>query len=204
VELRLVARSRDRAGEPVEQARILLACRRTPSFLRLDARFGVTYESVERCLRARREPAAGTRASDHRRDPHVRHRPGLPRAKDLGYPRELSTTRLLAKHVREHGTAAGHACAPIFGCQRLLVLSPMAIMDARRLAHLQHDDDLVRRGALEVRLMTLSVRPCGVYLLPLDQLGAPALERKRLKRLPVRVVGIDWRGASDQACACEA
>lgn len=30
--------------------------------------------------------------------------------KDLGYPHELWTTRLLARHVREQGPAAGHAC----------------------------------------------------------------------------------------------
>ncbi len=32
------------------------------------------------------------------------------KAKDLGYPHELWTTRLLARHAREHGPAAGHAC----------------------------------------------------------------------------------------------
>jgi hypothetical protein len=32
------------------------------------------------------------------------------KAKDLGYPHELWMTRLLAKHVREHGPAAGHEC----------------------------------------------------------------------------------------------
>ena len=30
--------------------------------------------------------------------------------KDLGYPHELWTTRLLASHVRAHAAAAGHAC----------------------------------------------------------------------------------------------
>ena len=29
---------------------------------------------------------------------------------ELGYPHELWTTRLLARHAREHGPAAGHAC----------------------------------------------------------------------------------------------
>jgi transposase len=29
---------------------------------------------------------------------------------DLGYPHELWTTRLLARHAREHGPAQGHAC----------------------------------------------------------------------------------------------
>jgi hypothetical protein len=31
------------------------------------------------------------------------------KAKDLGYPHELWTTRLLARHAREHGPAEGHA-----------------------------------------------------------------------------------------------
>ena len=32
------------------------------------------------------------------------------KAKDHGYPHELWTTRLLARHAREHGPAAGHDC----------------------------------------------------------------------------------------------
>jgi transposase len=32
------------------------------------------------------------------------------KAKDLGYPHELWTTRLLARHGREHGPAEGHEC----------------------------------------------------------------------------------------------
>src|SRR5271165_1374755 len=32
------------------------------------------------------------------------------KAKELGYPHELWTTRLLAGHAREHGSAEGHAC----------------------------------------------------------------------------------------------
>ena len=31
------------------------------------------------------------------------------KAKEHGYPHELWTTRLLARHAREHGPAAGHA-----------------------------------------------------------------------------------------------
>ena len=33
---------------------------------------------------------------------------GLRKAKELGYPHELWTTRLLARHAREHGPAEGH------------------------------------------------------------------------------------------------
>src|SRR5713101_451909 len=32
------------------------------------------------------------------------------KAKELGYPHELWTTRLLARHAREHGPAQGHIC----------------------------------------------------------------------------------------------
>src|SRR5574337_1293378 len=32
------------------------------------------------------------------------------KAKDLGYPHELWTTRLLVRHAREHGPAEGRAC----------------------------------------------------------------------------------------------
>src|SRR6202451_1418450 len=32
------------------------------------------------------------------------------KAKDLGYPHELWTTRLLARHAREHGPTEGYAC----------------------------------------------------------------------------------------------
>jgi hypothetical protein len=30
--------------------------------------------------------------------------------KELGYPHELWTTRLVARHAREHGPTAGHGC----------------------------------------------------------------------------------------------
>jgi hypothetical protein len=32
------------------------------------------------------------------------------KAKEVGYPHELWTTRLLARHARDHAPAAGHAC----------------------------------------------------------------------------------------------
>ncbi len=41
------------------------------------------------------------------------------KAKDLGYPHELWTTRLLAKHVREHRPAVGHACLAKLACKIL-------------------------------------------------------------------------------------
>ena len=37
------------------------------------------------------------------------------KAKELGYPHELWTTRLLAGHAREHGPTEGHACLAKLG-----------------------------------------------------------------------------------------
>jgi hypothetical protein len=34
--------------------------------------------------------------------------PSSRKAKELGYPHELWTTRMLARHAREHGPAEGH------------------------------------------------------------------------------------------------
>jgi transposase len=81
---------------------------------------GVTHQTVERCLRRAerlgimaalddsprpgREPVITNEARSFIVDLACR------KAKDLGYPHELWTTRLLARHVREHGPAAGHAC----------------------------------------------------------------------------------------------
>src|SRR5271166_6446281 len=36
-------------------------------------------------------------------------------SKELGYPHESWTTRLLARHAREHGPADGHACLAKLG-----------------------------------------------------------------------------------------
>ena len=40
----------------------------------------------------------------------IRHDARFCLCKDCGYPHELWTTRLLARHAREHGPAAGHDC----------------------------------------------------------------------------------------------
>ena len=58
-------------------------------------------------------PAAGPGGDHHDRGQGRVGLCGLRKAKDLGYPHELWTTRLLAWHAREHGPAEGHAsCEP--------------------------------------------------------------------------------------------
>jgi transposase len=120
VELTRVARSRTEPASRVERARMLLAYRETPSFYAVGRAIGVTHQTVERCLR-RAERLGVMAALDD--SPRPGREPVITddartfvidlacrKAKELGYPHELWTTRLLAKHIREHAPAAGHAC----------------------------------------------------------------------------------------------
>ena len=118
--LRSIAQSRTEPASRVERARILLAYRENPSFFAVGRALGLHHQTVQRCVE--RAVAEGPLAALDDRP-----RPGrVPtitleakawlvslacrKAKDLGYPHELWTTRLLARHAREHGPAEGHAC----------------------------------------------------------------------------------------------
>jgi transposase len=99
---------------------MLLAYRKDPSFFAVGRALGVHHQTVQRCVeravaygplaalddRARpgREPIITAAAKAWLVDLACR------KAKELGYPHELWTTRLLARHAREHGPAAGHDC----------------------------------------------------------------------------------------------
>ena len=117
-QLETVARSRTDAASRVERARILLAYRAEPSSTAAGAQCGVTHHTVQRCLRRAVQFGVMAALDD-------RPRPGkapditpdarawlvslaCQKPKDLGYPHELWTTRLLARHAREHAVAAGH------------------------------------------------------------------------------------------------
>ena len=119
-ELTRLARSRTEPVSRAERARMLLAYRETPSFYAVGRALGVTHQTVERCVR-RAEKFGVMEALDDS------PRPGRERIiteeartfvvdlacrkpKDLGYPHELWTTRLLTRHIREHGPAVGHKC----------------------------------------------------------------------------------------------
>jgi transposase len=104
----------------VERARILLAYRSEPSSTAVGARTGVTHHTVQRCLRRAVRLGAIAALDDSPRPgraPHITEEArawlvslACQKAKDFGYPHELWTTRLLARHARTHATAAGHAC----------------------------------------------------------------------------------------------
>ncbi len=115
-----IARSRTELASRVERARMLLAYREDGSFFAVGRAVGAHHQTVQRCVE--RALAYGPKAALDDRP-----RPGREatitaeakawvvdlacrKAKDLGYPHELWTTRLLACHAREHGPAEGHAC----------------------------------------------------------------------------------------------
>jgi transposase len=120
IRLEAIARSRTESACRVERARILLAYRADPSAYAVGEAIGVTHQTVLRCLgRAVRlgvmaalddspRPGKAPEITDDARAWLVSL--ACQKAKDLGYPHELWTTRLLARHVRAHAAAAGHPC----------------------------------------------------------------------------------------------
>jgi len=121
-ELTRIARSRTEPASRVERARMLLAYRESPSFYAVGRSIGVTHQTVERCTRRAQTLGVMAALDDSPRpgrEPVITEKArtfvvdlACRRAKDLGYPHELWTTRLLAGHIREHGPKAGHARLP--------------------------------------------------------------------------------------------
>src|ERR1700752_246218 len=120
IELEAIARSRTEWASRVQRARILLAYRTNPSTYAVGEAIGVTHQTVQRCLdRAVRFGVTAALDASPRpgKEPTITDSArawvvslACQKAKELGYPHELWTTRLLARHAREHGPAAGHAC----------------------------------------------------------------------------------------------
>src|SRR5262245_19512700 len=118
--LTAISRSRTEPASRVERAQMLLAYRDSPSFYAAARRLGAHHQTVQRCVE--RAVAYGPLAAlDDRprpgKEPVITPQArawlvslACDKAKDHGYPHELWTTRLLARHAREHGPAAGHEC----------------------------------------------------------------------------------------------
>jgi transposase len=115
-----IAQSRTEAARRVERAQILLGYWKDPSFFAVGQALGVHHQTVQRCVE--RAVVEGPLAALDDR-PHPGKQPEITleakawltalacrKAKKLGYPHELWTTRLLAHHAREHGPAEGHPC----------------------------------------------------------------------------------------------
>jgi transposase len=115
-----LTRSRTEPASRVERARMLLAYREDPSFFAVGHALGVHHQTVQRCVeralaygpmaalddraRSGKEPTISAEAKAWLVSLACRE------AKELGYPHELWTTRLLARHARENGPAEGHMC----------------------------------------------------------------------------------------------
>src|SRR5438309_6252665 len=119
-QLTSISRSRTERASRVERARMLLAYRESPSFFAVAQRLGAHHQTVQRCIEraVAYDPLA---ALDDRprpgKEPTITPQAkawlvslACDKAKDHGHPHESWTTRLLARHAREHGPAAGHDC----------------------------------------------------------------------------------------------
>src|SRR5450756_1138442 len=116
----MIARSRTEPASRVERDRILLGYWENSSFFAVGQALGLHHQTVQRCVE--RAVAEGPMAAlDDRprpgREPTITLEAkawltslSCRKAKELGYPHELWTTRLLARHAREHGPAEGHPC----------------------------------------------------------------------------------------------
>src|SRR5271163_176760 len=113
-----ISRSRTEPMSRVERARIILTYLQEPSAYAVARTIGVTQQTVTRCLERAAELGV-IEALDDRpragRDPVITAEAktwlvalACRKAKELGYPHELWTTRLLAAHARQHGPSAGH------------------------------------------------------------------------------------------------
>jgi transposase len=115
-----ISRSRTERASRVERAQMLLAYQENPSFFAVGERLGVHHQTVQRCVERALAYGALAALDD-------RPRPGkeptitpeakawlvslaCDKVKEHGYAHELWTTRLLARHSREHGPAEGHEC----------------------------------------------------------------------------------------------
>jgi transposase len=118
--LETIARSRTEPACRVERARILLAYRDDPSTYAVGEAIGVTHQTVQRCLRRALQLGVMEALDDSPRPGKVAEITedakawlvslACRKATELGYPHEIWTTRLLARHAREHAVAAGHPC----------------------------------------------------------------------------------------------
>jgi hypothetical protein len=93
---------------------MLLAYQEKPSFYAVGEKLGMHHQTVQRCVE-RALVYGALRHSMTDRGHHAGSQGRLvslacDKAKEHGYAHESWTTRLLARHAREHGPAAGHEC----------------------------------------------------------------------------------------------
>ena len=167
--LSAIARSRTEPASRVERARMLLAYREYPSFFAVGQTVGVHHQTVQRCVE--RALAYGPLAAlDDRsrpgKEPKITAEAkawivdlACRKAKELGYPHELWTTRLLARHVREHGPAAGHTCLAKLAQGTLCnILNDQEIKPHKVRYYLERRDPEFKRKMAEVLVVYREVK----------------------------------------------
>src|ERR1700745_1415667 len=118
--LTAISRSRTEAASRVQRAQVLRTYGKNLSFFAIGRKLGVHHQTVQRCVE--RAMAYGPLAAlDDRprpgKEPTITPEAkawlvslACDKAKEHGYPHELWTTRLLARHARENAPRAGHEC----------------------------------------------------------------------------------------------
>ena len=113
-----ISRSRTEPTSRVERARIILSYLEELSAYAVARTIGVTQQTVTRCLERAAELGVIAALDDRPRagrDPVITTEAktwlvalACQKPKELGYPHELWTTRLLAAHARQYAPSAGH------------------------------------------------------------------------------------------------
>src|ERR1700731_1304526 len=195
VRLTAVSRSRTEAASRVQRAQILLAYRENPSFFAVGQRVGVHHQTVQRCIE--RALAYGPlMALDDRprpgKEPTITPEAkawlvslACDKAKDHGYAHELWTTRLLARHARERGAAAGHGClANLVQGTVCKILGQEEIKPHKVRYHLERRDVEFEQKMAEVLCVYREVQV-------LKKAAAKAKKTSNKPRKPVAIVSYD-------------
>src|ERR1700704_4436954 len=193
--LLIVSRSRTEPASRVQRAQMLLAYREKPSFFAVGQRGGVHHQTVQRCIE--RALAYGPlMALDDRprpgKEPTITPEAkawlvslACDKAKDHGYPHELWTTRLLARHAREHGAAAGHGClANLVQGTVCKILGQEEIKPHKVRYHLERRDAEFEQKMAEVLCVYREVQV-------LKKAAAKAKNKSKTSRKPVAIVSYD-------------
>ena len=193
--LTALSRSRTEPASRVQRAQMLLAYRENPSFFAVGQRVGVHHQTVQRCIE--RALAYGPlMALDDRarpgKEPTITPEAkawlvslACDKAKDHGYPHELWTTRLLARHAREHGAAAGHGClANLVQGTVCKILGQEEIKPHKVRYHLERRDADFEQKMAEVLCVYREVQV-------LKKAAAKAKNKSKTSRKPVAIVSYD-------------
>src|SRR6478736_4816627 len=193
--LTALSRSRTEPASRVSRAQMLLAYRENPSFGAVGRRLRGHHQTVQRGVE--RAVAHGALAAlDDRprpgKEPTITPEAkawlvslACDKAKDHGYPHELWTTRLLARHAREHGPAAGHDClANLVQGTVCKILGQEAIKPHKVRYYLENRDAEFEQKMAEVLCVYREVQV-------LKRAAAKSKKKSKKPRKPVAIVSYD-------------